>query len=151
MITWILFLSTILEHDNFSVIGIKAALRVFHTSNSWWVFNRVLVTSSLLKSPGLFSVFWSILVMLYSGWSLLVFWFLSFLVPLTILRRLFQVYKLQLESLSPSCSIVCFFFSSLARSRYLSLSSLSLYFTLWFAWIVKNHYSTGSLFINGYH
>ena len=34
--------------------------RVFHISVSRWSFTEVWVTSSLLKSPGLFSVFWSI-------------------------------------------------------------------------------------------
>ena len=37
-------------------------LRVFHTSVSWWLFAGVWVTASLLKSLGLFSVFWSILI-----------------------------------------------------------------------------------------
>ena len=35
-------------------------LRGFHISVSWWSFARVWVTASLLKSPGLFSVFWPI-------------------------------------------------------------------------------------------
>ena len=33
------------------------SLRVFHFSVSWWSFTGVWVTASLLKSPGLFSVF----------------------------------------------------------------------------------------------
>ena len=32
-------------------------IRVFHISVSWWSFTGVRVTASLLKSPGLFSVF----------------------------------------------------------------------------------------------
>ena len=32
--------------------------RVFHISISWWFFTGVWVTASLLKSPGLVSVFW---------------------------------------------------------------------------------------------
>ena len=32
--------------------------RVFHISISWWFFTRVWVTASLLKYPGLVSVFW---------------------------------------------------------------------------------------------
>ena len=43
-------------------------LRVFHISVSWWSFIRVWVTASLLKSPGLFSVFWSFSIMLSFGW-----------------------------------------------------------------------------------
>ena len=34
----------------------------FHTSVNWWFTTGVWVTTSLLKSPGLFSVFWSILI-----------------------------------------------------------------------------------------
>ena len=36
------------------------SLRVFHISVNWWSFTKVRVTASLLKSPGLFSVFWPI-------------------------------------------------------------------------------------------
>ena len=39
-------------------------LGVFHISVSWWSFPGVRVTASLLKPPGLFSVFWPISVML---------------------------------------------------------------------------------------
>ena len=35
------------------------SLRVFHISVSWWSFTEVWVTASLLKSPGLISVFWA--------------------------------------------------------------------------------------------
>ena len=77
-------------------------MRVFLTSVSWWFLTGVCVTASLLKSPGLFSVFWLILIMLQAGWSLFFFLFLSLLVPLLILWVLIQ---LQLVSLSPSCSI----------------------------------------------
>ena len=69
------------------------------------------------KSPGLFLVFCPILIMLQSGWSLLVVLLprLSVLVP--ILWGLFEVHKPQLISPSPSCSIV--FFSFLSSSKYL--------------------------------
>ena len=55
--------STILQ-----VIIIIYSLRAFHISFSWWSFTGVWVTASLLKSPGLFSVFWlfSIIVWLVS-------------------------------------------------------------------------------------
>ena len=63
-----------------------------------------------------------------SGRSQLVLLFPSLPVPLPILWELFQEHQLQLVSTSPSCSIVClFFFNFLARSRYLSLLSLSFY------------------------
>ena len=39
-------------------------IRVFHISVSWWSFTRVWVRASLLKSPGLFSVFWPFLIRL---------------------------------------------------------------------------------------
>ena len=85
-------------------------LRVFHASVSGLFFTRVWVTASLLKSPGLFSVFWPILVMLKSRWSLLVHWFLSRLVPLSIFWELFLVHQLQLVSPLPPCSIGIFLF-----------------------------------------
>ena len=47
-------------------------LRVFHISVSWWFFAGVWVTANLLKSPGLFSVFWLIWIMLLFGWSPLI-------------------------------------------------------------------------------
>ena len=42
---------------------------------SWWFFTGVWQTPSLLKSPGLFSVFWPISAMLRSGWSRFFLWF----------------------------------------------------------------------------
>ena len=39
-------------------------LRVFHFSVSWLSFTEVWVIASFLMSPGLFSVFWPILIML---------------------------------------------------------------------------------------
>ena len=92
-------------------------------------------SSSLLKSPGLFSVFWLILIML-------VFLFPSPAVPVPILKLLYWAYQLQLLSRSLSCSK---FFSFLARSWYL-------YFFAFFEYnpvVYRNgkvHYSAGSLF-----
>ena len=60
-------------------------LRVFHTNVSWWFFTGVWVTASFLKSLGLFSVFWPILIMLESWWFLLVFLYPSLPVLLSIL------------------------------------------------------------------
>ena len=45
------------------IIIIIYFMRAFHISVSWWSFTRVWVTASLLKSPGLFSVFWPISIM----------------------------------------------------------------------------------------
>ena len=39
-------------------------LRVFHISVSWWFLTGVWVTAIHLKSSGLFSVFWSLLILL---------------------------------------------------------------------------------------
>ena len=47
-------------------------IRVFHISVSRWFFTGVWVTAILLKSPGLFSVFWPFSIMLSFGWSPLV-------------------------------------------------------------------------------
>ena len=48
------------------------AFKIFHISVSWWSFTGVWVTASLLKSPGLFSVFWPFSIILSFGWSPLV-------------------------------------------------------------------------------
>ena len=40
------------------------SLRIFHIIFCWWSFTGVWVTASLLKSPGLFSVFWPFSIML---------------------------------------------------------------------------------------
>ena len=84
----------------------------------------------------------SITAVLLSEWSPLVLLFSSLPAPSPILWGLSQVHQLQLLSLSPSCSIVCFFGGvgcSLVTSKYLSLFSLSFYFTLWSAETVKSN------------
>ena len=91
----------------------------FHISVSWWLFIGVWVTASLLKSPGLFSVFWSISSPPVTVPS----------APITIA--------------SPSLSCFIDFFSSLTRSWYWSLFSLSFSFTQWSAG--KVHFPAGSL------
>ena len=40
------------------IIIIIIFIRVFHISVSWWSFTGIWVTANLLKSPGLFPVFW---------------------------------------------------------------------------------------------
>ena len=65
-------------------------MRVLYTWASWLFLTDVWVTASLLKSPGLFSVFWPILVMLLSGGSLRFLLFLSSSVPLPICGEMLQ-------------------------------------------------------------
>ena len=52
-----------LLHSLIIIIIICSLLRVFHTSVTWWFLIGVWVTTSLLKPPGLFSVFWPISLM----------------------------------------------------------------------------------------
>ena len=42
-------------------------MRAFHISVIWWSFTGIWVTARLLKSPGLFSVFWPFSTMLLFG------------------------------------------------------------------------------------
>ena len=119
-------------------------MRVFHTRVSWWFLTVVWVTASLLKSPGLFSVFWSILITLSLGWSPLVLLFPSPPVPLSILWWLYRAQQLRFLSQSP-CSIV--FSSSLRRSRYLSLFWLSFNCTQWSAGTANPLFGRLSFFI----
>ena len=48
-----------LSIDDFNIYS----FRVFHIRVSWWSFTGFWVTASLLKSPGLFSVFWPFSIM----------------------------------------------------------------------------------------
>ena len=70
------------------------------------------------------------------------FWSLPF--PLPIVFVFFQVHLSQLVSSSFSCSTV--FFSSQARTLYLSPFSFSFNFYSVICWDGKVHYSAGSLF-----
>ena len=110
-------------------------LRGFNTSISRWFLAGVWVTASLLKSPGLFSVFWLILI--------IVVWMVT-------------IHPLISKSSSPCTNslvtvpsapitigiIVTFmfhrFFSSLARSSYSSLFLLSFSIILWSARMAKS-------------
>ena len=49
----------------------------FRPTVSWWSFMGVWVIAILPNSPGLFSVFWLILIIMYSECFPLVLWFLS--------------------------------------------------------------------------
>ena len=98
---------------------LQYSLRVFHTFVSWWSFNRIWVTASLLMPTGLFSVLWLILTMLWSRWFWLFLRFPTLPVPLPnepittgiIINRLFNS-----------------FLMSPVRSKNLSLFSCSLIF-----------------------
>ena len=60
-------------------------IRVFHLSESWWSFTGDWVTTSLVKSPELFSVLWPFSVMLLFGCSPLSRQLLNLPGPLIIL------------------------------------------------------------------
>ena len=110
-------------------------LRFFHINVCWWSFIEVWMTASLLKFPGLFSVFWPISTMFYFGWSPFVLLFPTPPMSVPILWWLYQEHQFQLASPSLSCSI--FFFNFLARPRYLSLFSLFSISTRWSAGTAK--------------
>ena len=91
------------------------SIQVFHTSSNWWFFTVFWVIASLLRFPGLFSVFQPTLIRLWSVWS----WLFCFPIPpvsFPTLYKLFQVHQRQLVSLSPSFSIA--FVTSLEGSKY---------------------------------
>ena len=58
------FCANLLHSLIFVIIIIIIHFRVFHTSVSWWFSIGVWVTASLLKSPGLWSILWPLLIML---------------------------------------------------------------------------------------
>ena len=100
-------------------------LRVFHTSVSWWFFTGVWITAYLLKSPGLFLVFWPI-------WTMLLFACFPLVLFFQVLQSLNKSFDVYAER-SNYTFMFHSFFHSLARFRYLSLFSLSLCFTQWTA------------------
>ena len=79
------------------------AIKNFPWSVSWWPSTGVWIAASLRKSPGLFSVFWPILIILLFGWSPLVILFPTPSVPLPILWRLYRAHRLQMVLPSLSC------------------------------------------------
>ena len=82
------------ERDDTTII-IVTTFRAFHTGVSRWFLTGVWVTTSLIKFPVLFSVFWLISTMLF-GWSLLVLLFPSPQVPVPVLWWLYQEHQLRL-------------------------------------------------------
>ena len=114
------------------------ALRVLHISISWLFLTGVWVIATAFKSPGLFSVFWPISIMLSFGWPLVVLLFPSLPILLPSLLGLSQVHQPQLVSPSPSCSI---FFLVLQQGLGTFLFSLYYYyffFTLRSTWTAKS-------------
>ena len=101
-------------------------LWAFHISATWWSFTRVWTTASLLKSPGVFLVFWSISIMQLFGQSLLVLLFPSPPVPLLIHWWLYQVHQSQLVKTPLSCSIVFFSIPKKGLGIYPSFHLLSI-------------------------
>ena len=105
-------------------------IRAFHISDSRWFFTEVWVTASLLKSPGLFLVFWQFSTMLSFGWSPLVRQPPSPLVPLVTVPN---------APITIGIIVTCMFhsfLSSLARSIIIiiiiiSCSSSSSILLLW--------------------
>ena len=73
-----------------SVALLPYSLGVFNTSISWWSFAGVSVAISLLRSLGLFSVFWPVLTMLYFGYSRFFLRIATFPANFTKLSGLFQ-------------------------------------------------------------
>ena len=110
-------------------------LRLVHTSVSWCFSIGVWMTARLNKCPGLFSVFRPILTMQSFEWSSLVpfFW---------VFHSLYQSFLTVTSEPNTNGMSIAYmfhrFFSSLARSRYLSLFLLSFSFTPWSAGTAKS-------------
>ena len=101
----------------------------FPTSLSWWFLAGVWATASLLKSPGLISVFWPILIMQLSWWFLLDFIFPSLPVSLSILWWPYQAHRL---TIGITVTYMFHSFSVLKQGLEIYLSfSFSFNFTLW--------------------
>ena len=69
------------EIISITILLLSYSLRVFHSIVSWWFSIEVWVTTSLLKSAGLISIFWPISIMLLFGWLPLVLLFACSPVP----------------------------------------------------------------------
>ena len=93
-------------------------IRVFHISFSWWSFTRFWVIASLLKSPGLFLVFWPFSI-------ILLFWMISTRPPTSNSSSPFNIPLVTVPKAPITIDIIVTgmfhsFFNSLARSKYLS-------------------------------
>ena len=129
LILWWLYRVHQLQLISPSPLCIIYSLRVFQICLSRWSFTGVWETVSLLKSPGFFSVFWSISLMQWFGWSQLVLLFPSPPVLLLILRLPYQARQLRLV-INVTFMFHSFFYNFLAISWYLSFFSFSFNVTL---------------------
>ena len=114
------------------------------TNFNWWSFTGIWVTVSLLRSPRLFTVFKSILIM-WSGWS---WFFLCLPIPPVFFSRPSKTVpsspiRITVTFIFHSC---CFFFCSLARSKYLTIFLLFFNFHSAVWRDGKTHDEAGSLF-----
>ena len=120
-------------------------LRVFPSCISWWFSIEVWVTTSLLKSPGLFLVF----CLIYNA----VVWMVS-TCPLIFRSSSLSANRLMTVVSAPitiDITVTFMFhslFGSLARSWYLSLFSLSFSFTLWSTGTAKSSIRQVLFFVN---
>ena len=117
----------------FIIIIIVTSYWNFYTSISCWFFIGAWVIACLLMSPGLFLVFCLILIILILTCLLISKSSSPFTNPLGIVVSVPMTISVTVISMFHS-----FFFSFLARSRYLSLFLLSFNFTLWSAKIAKS-------------
>ena len=142
-IRWSVFISKS-QRSLCVLLSLSYSLRVFPISVSWWFSTRVWVTESLFKPPGLFSVFWPIIIILWFGCSPVVLFFPSSPVPLPILWWLYRAHQPPLVSPSLTCSRIC-----LLSSKVWVLISLFAFFYFYAVviWNNKVHYSAGSLFL----
>ena len=93
-------------HDEvYDLLSLFYSLWVFHTSVSCWSFEEIWMIANLLRSPGLFLVFWLISSILLSGWSWFYHWFSIPLVTSPNPWGPFQEHKLQFVLPSPTCSV----------------------------------------------
>ena len=123
--------------------------RIFHISVSWWFFTGVWVTASLLKPPGLVSLFWPSSAMLSFGQSLPVRQFQS--PPGPFSYPLVTVPNVPITIGTIVTFMFHSFFNSLARSRYLFLFSLSLRFILFSAGTAKSTiFADSRIFVDYY-
>ena len=95
-VSTIAVVSTVSASPYLSFLLLFYSFWVFHISFRWWAFSGVWVTASLLKSPGLFSVFRPFSIMLSFGWSPLGCQLPSPPVRLIILLLLYQKHQSQL-------------------------------------------------------
>ena len=77
----------------------------FYTNVSWWFLTGIQVTASFLKSPGLFLIFWPIIIIMFFECFIFFLLFPYHSVPLSILWWLHWAQQLQLVSSSLSCPI----------------------------------------------